>query len=1250
MITILNKNQVPVGILSNDIPKACPYFNDTHTEALENSLSLFDFEIPANHPSSSLLEVEGFVIYTDLDKKKHLFQIKEIVDSSQGKEATKKIYTENGAVAELNGVIVRPIKMSSYTIQQALNYVLQESEWELGRVDFIGVKDFEIEEHMTALQALQEIVKQFGAELEYEVVFNGTRIIAKHINVLEQRGTDTGKMFTYKKDITGIERVEDSRNLVTALIGVGKGDESGTLLTFNSLTVPEDSRFVKSGDTIFDMEAFQRFNKNGRHIFGVFKDPEATTEQQLYDNTLAKLKELSKPRLTYKVDVVLLEELTGYSHEKVRLGDKIRIQDTSFTPMLLLEARVIKMVRSKTDPTKSSVELGDYVPLSITPNAMLRRLQATIFQKEQAWSNAGARITEAIENAQKALEDAENAQNTADNANNKADQAIEDIGLLDNRVGEVEADITETNKKLADKVDITIYNQKMLDIENELGQKVGTTLYEIDKKAMESEIAKKVAQEAYNTKIGQIDTAISGHETRITATETDLGVAMTNIEAVEGRLETAETNISANAKEIQSKASQEVVDAIEGRLSTAESTITQHADAISSKVEQTDFNAVEDRLSTAESAITQHATQISSKVDATVYETDKNGIVERLNTAESNITQNANAIASKVEQTTFDALEDRVDTAESTIQQHAGMIQSKVEQSTFNTLNGKVDGLEDRIGTAESTITQHANQIASKVEQSTFNALEGRVDTAESNINQQANQISQRVTKTEFENGLTNIKLGGKNLLRGTADFDTLYWSNVDTVNDSTFNPAYKMVEVAGDHSTAPKTAMETQGWKFEIGKTYTITVVARTDVAGSQLGITIEDSRINWQPKTITSEWELYTWTFESNSDSLQDFRFETQSTDNIVFITMPQIVEGNQPFPYSPASEDIIMEADMLGVRISNAEQVISEDAIVNTVLSSVSFENAMDSKADTEELGNLATKDELNQAQLDLQEYADNAVANLDLSPYVQHSQLEQTIDEFNFKFSRTGGMNLVRNSIGYSEFDFWRFGDNNSELAFETINNAGLEQLGFGSGIYMKTHSTNKALYQDITLVNGQTYTLSFYVNKYNGSADSGFTIAVQENEAEIASQTIVNATTGYEFFSFNFTPTENVVTLRISGLGVDEGIITGLMLNVGDLPLQWTMAIGEVYNANVKMDMNGIKVLNSEYAGYTQITPEEFAGYAEVNGQMEKVFTLNRDTTEMSKAKMEKEITMMPVKIVPLKSGGYNGWAFVKSDE
>ena len=104
-----------------------------------------------------------------------------------------------------------------------------------------------------------------------------------------------------------------------------------------------------------------------------------------------------------------------------------------------------------------------------------------------------------------------------------------------------------------------------------------------------------------------------------------------------------------------------------------------------------------------------------------------------------------------------------------------------------------------------------------------------------------------------------------------------------------------------------------------------------------------------------------------------------------------------------------------------------------------------------------------------------------------------------------------------------------------------------------------------------------------------------------------------------------------------------------MFSIGEYAITWSQANGEIMNTQVNINLDGVLVKSSIYQGdYTIMSPLEFAGYSNINGIITKVFSLNKDTTQVKKLKAEDEITMDPIKIVPITEGEIQGWAFVPS--
>ena len=340
-----------------------------------------------------------------------------------------------------------------------------------------------------------------------------------------------------------------------------------------------------------------------------------------------------------------------------------------------------------------------------------------------------------------------------------------------------------------------------------------------------------------------------------------------------------------------------------------------------------------------------------------------------------------------------------------------------------------------------------------------------------------------------------------------------------------------------------------------------------------------------------------------------------------------------------------------------VAQAEQKISSDAIINTVLGSEDFTGIFDKKANTEDLNNLASYDDLDAMQAEYERLLKEGIAGIDFSPYVTNTELEQLRDSFTFSVQQAGGVNMLKNSLGFSGTDFWQ-----ASSGVDTTQNDQLAKLGFGSG-FMVNRVQNATLAQTIELPEakqGLQYALSFYMNVAAFGDTTGLQCGAHIYEEGVLKYTvgITDATQGipsdYHLYKLVFEPESpnTIVELFVTNGAQATVIISGVMYNIGNIALKWQPYPSEIYNTNVKIDINGITVKNNQTDGYTMITPQEFSGYARVNGEMERIFTLNGQVTEVKMLKAEKRITMEPISVFAMNSKETNtiGWAFVASGD
>lgn len=402
MIYVIDLDGIVRGVLSNDIPEGVPFWDDLFVETVEDGMAVFEFKCPADNDVASNVKVENYVAIHDKDGHLVLLKIREIqtIHDADGL-LYKQVFAENAAL-ELLKTIVRPTNLSGASPVTALQAVLEGTLWQPGEIQITGSKNFEFNDYPTAVAAIQEIKDAFEAEVRFRIELDGARIIRRRVDLLERRGQETGKRFTYSKDVKSIVRTEDTSELFTAVIAVGKKDINGNEVTLADASGTFTNKYGTiitkplGQDFIGDPDALARWSDDGQHLMGVLKTEE-TAANVLLQVAWDYLQKHTEPKITYEVDVALLENLTGgeYAHEAVRLGDTLIVEDLSFEPPLVLEARVIEAGFSMTDPERDYVKLGNFVELEITVEDQLAQLLEKVRENEERWNSGGETIHKA---------------------------------------------------------------------------------------------------------------------------------------------------------------------------------------------------------------------------------------------------------------------------------------------------------------------------------------------------------------------------------------------------------------------------------------------------------------------------------------------------------------------------------------------------------------------------------------------------------------------------------------------------------------------------------------------------------------------------------------------------------------------------------------------------------------------------------------------------------------------------------------
>ena len=289
---------------------------------------------------------------------------------------------------------------------------------------------------------------------------------------------------------------------------------------------------------------------------------------------------------------------------------------------------------------------------------------------------------------------------------------------------------------------------------------------------------------------------------------------------------------------------------------------------------------------------------------------------------------------------------------------------------------------------------------------------------------------------------------------------------------------------------------------------------------------------------------------------------------------------------------------------------------------------------------------------------QQYIDALVTDMYEEDGIIHenfTQVHQDIQNIINSVQNSGGANLIKNSVMFAydtngvpnEWTVSGAGTLSIQASAEAMSNGSLSGHTFTLNnktvkqrVYVKANdgSSEKTYYTFSTRIKKNT-TGSCYVKIYNNNEE--YTISIPSGESAFYKE--------YELKAL--LPTNNYYDVEFYGSANSDATFTDNMLAVGEYKTQWQQASGEIMNTQVNINLDGVLVKSSIYAGdYTVMSPLEFAGYSNINGVITKVFTINKDTTEVEKLKAKNGITMTPIKIVPVTTGSLLGWAFVPSTE
>lgn len=303
-------------------------------------------------------------------------------------------YCPTSAQVELSGDYLEDKRPLNTTASVAMASALSESRWAVGTVADLGQSGTNFY-HTNAWQAVHDVADTWGGELEFEIAVSGTQVTARRVHLRERVGGNTGKRFTYTKDLVSVKREVDEGNVATALYGYGKApestDEDGNLtggyerkLTFGD---------VNGGQNwVGDADALARWGRpdgNGgkAHVFGDVEFEDCEDQAELLALTKAELADRCTPKVSYEVDAVSLAR-AGEGFEGADEGDTVLVIDEVYDPPMRVQARITKVEEDQLTEGKATYTIGNFRTVGEIMAAQRSNIQKAASNLKQTITNA----------------------------------------------------------------------------------------------------------------------------------------------------------------------------------------------------------------------------------------------------------------------------------------------------------------------------------------------------------------------------------------------------------------------------------------------------------------------------------------------------------------------------------------------------------------------------------------------------------------------------------------------------------------------------------------------------------------------------------------------------------------------------------------------------------------------------------------------------------------------------------------------
>ena len=290
-----------------------------------NGEDTLSFKIPYRDSKRLHIDSEKKIQIVD-----DIYKVRTVTDSkdTEGNSVTE-VYAE-AVFYDLTFSVMKTEKTFEAEYPEvAMAYALAGTEWNVGTVN-VRTKRTWTSSEKNALSILRNVADLHGGDLVFDCP-------NRLVHLLTVNGKDSGALFAYRKNMKSIQRVVDTRSLITRLYAFG--DDGLTFADINNgKAYVEDYTYTNEVRiSTLDCSSF-------------------TNPYQMKEYTEMRLAQYAKPTISYVLNAMDLSVLTGYEHEAWELGDYVHVEDKELG--ISVKTRIVRREYNLQEPWNTVLELS----------------------------------------------------------------------------------------------------------------------------------------------------------------------------------------------------------------------------------------------------------------------------------------------------------------------------------------------------------------------------------------------------------------------------------------------------------------------------------------------------------------------------------------------------------------------------------------------------------------------------------------------------------------------------------------------------------------------------------------------------------------------------------------------------------------------------------------------------------------------------------------------------------------------------